>query len=1241
MQLPKDNWSITVSSYHTDGNYVTGTDGTTALSIIDGNAATYWHSNYANGEDTGESTRGLIGIPQWFIVDLGSVQTFDAVGYTPRPNNQNGTCRQYEVYVSETAFDADLAAICTSADVRTKVSSMTNPTLSGTLTINGQTTKRHILTNGTPMTGRYVMFVFKNTGTNFASCGEFDILNKKHYLAVSHDGWSISASSDCEDTAPSGPIACAIDGNTDTYWHSNWKSEMTENDHGFNNNTVPHWFVVNLGSVQDFDAIAYTPRQYSGDDINGTIYKYKVYVQETAFDSDLMTWATSVETKNKVAAMTNPTLEGCFTIPANGSRERRVAVKADGSKMRGQYILFVAEDTQNANSNKHATCAEFDILNEVEPFIPEKGKAYTMKAKDSGLYLNLTKNSSQAVLSAEATPVFFSAEAGGTFRLAITPETYTASRFLNTSNWNATVSSDGKCYWTFEPVEADGSSCYQLSQTDFVNATGKYLGNNAHSEESKVLFVNAPESEAVDWVIEEYTGDLGKRYYTINSYNRGGSLTSVLPGTPALHITATTGSFWMLESQAGGGVKLYNMRHNKYFDFDSKKLTDNGSVFYLLQHEKQEEVDGYALSKTAAITSSSCIDANNNGNPGVGNWSPSASDWQGTTWMVRETNISDIAQLYTPYLDGLTAGENGIGYRTADVEAAKTEIANFGNGSAEWSTVAEKLNALEANAIWPVYSIENCNPSYGAGKTIIDDANGGQPHFKTANTIDNRMLWVIRRNQQDMTTGEYAMTNLHTDLPLRNVAQINVTETSDETQVEGQFLMKLGNDVQHAQNDNSVITTWNNTTTANSASAWKFNYIGTTADLAANAEIYAKGRALRDGITAAENYAGRIGTNLGQYGDMDRSAYNSEVAAIRTQKLDGKTPGTYVDATADIERLATLTSLPINKPKHGQLLRIRSARNNYTDYYLGSKNAENTGKSNDRAEFVSGTDGDNELATIFYLTDNDKLVNLATGYRLNIKDNFLSYNNIVEGAAFDFAAATTGAVGKYNIKFGSRSLYTQNNGETSVFTDAADWGADGAPAQEGYVFTLEEVSRIPASISAAGYATLYAPVSLTVPNEVTAYIAEVNEAQTLATLTPVSEIPAGTGVVLEGSEGPCYFTVSNAEPTKLGLLEGNAATTEYDQNSIYILAMPVNHKVGFYKMTSATNRTVKGGKAYLPAATTQGAPAYLFSFGEQTGIGTIEGLTGGKQEIYTLDGRRVAHPSKGIYIVGGKKVIIR
>jgi hypothetical protein len=81
--------------------------------------------------------------------------------------------------------------------------------------------------------------------------------------------------------------------------------------------------------------------------------------------------------------------------------------------------------------------------------------------------------------------------------------------------------------------------------------------------------------------------------------------------------------------------------------------------------------------------------------------------------------------------------------------------------------------------------------------------------------------------------------------------------------------------------------------------------------------------------------------------------------------------------------------------------------------------------------------------------------------------------------------------------------------------------------------------------------------------------------------------------------------------------------------------------VGFYK-AKAAGANLAAHRAYLSTAATAGAREYLeFAFGETTDITKIENTKQGVEGYYNLNGQRVAQPQKGLYIVNGKKVVIK
>ena len=78
--------------------------------------------------------------------------------------------------------------------------------------------------------------------------------------------------------------------------------------------------------------------------------------------------------------------------------------------------------------------------------------------------------------------------------------------------------------------------------------------------------------------------------------------------------------------------------------------------------------------------------------------------------------------------------------------------------------------------------------------------------------------------------------------------------------------------------------------------------------------------------------------------------------------------------------------------------------------------------------------------------------------------------------------------------------------------------------------------------------------------------------------------------------------------------------------------------MGFHKYTG-TN--IPANKAYLVRDTNSSVNSFNFSYGEANAILTVDEEYSDKPTvIYDLQGRRIDAPSRGIYIINGKKILI-
>jgi len=154
----------------------------------------------------------------------------------------------------------------------------------------------------------------------------------------------------------------------------------------------------------------------------------------------------------------------------------------------------------------------------------------------------------------------------------------------------------------------------------------------------------------------------------------------------------------------------------------------------------------------------------------------------------------------------------------------------------------------------------------------------------------------------------------------------------------------------------------------------------------------------------------------------------------------------------------------------------------------------------------------------------------------------------------------------------------------------------------------------------------------------TAYIVSSIEGG-IINLQAVKKIPAGTGVVVAG-EPKTYNVpvIASADPVVGNLLIG-VTSDHLAEEGDYVLAY-LSEVRGFFP--AEPDVVIPVGKAYLHIGGESDAPSFLPLDNETTGIGALlmnnEKV---KKEIFSLSGQRVSQPKKGIYIIGGRKVVVK
>ena len=191
-------------------------------------------------------------------------------------------------------------------------------------------------------------------------------------------------------------------------------------------------------------------------------------------------------------------------------------------------------------------------------------------------------------------------------------------------------------------------------------------------------------------------------------------------------------------------------------------------------------------------------------------------------------------------------------------------------------------------------------------------------------------------------------------------------------------------------------------------------------------------------------------------------------------------------------------------------------------------------------------------------------------------------------------------------------------------------------------------------INSYGYATLYIDMPVSVPDGTTAYYCTIED--NYAELHPVgSIIPRDMGVIIESAPNTiCTFTYTTNSNNKEGsiveenLLVGFSKDTfvEADGYAYYALNVKDN-QLGFYipqtavdKADAASGLTAKAHKAYLKILAEKNANMFIIHReGDETAIVPVEHIS--DNIIFDLQGRVVISPVSGVYIVGGRKIVIK
>ena len=276
-----------------------------------------------------------------------------------------------------------------------------------------------------------------------------------------------------------------------------------------------------------------------------------------------------------------------------------------------------------------------------------------------------------------------------------------------------------------------------------------------------------------------------------------------------------------------------------------------------------------------------------------------------------------------------------------------------------------------------------------------------------------------------------------------------------------------------------------------------------------------------------------------------------------------------------------------------------------------------------------------------------------------------------------FAIAPTGSVGVMGIQWGQiiRPVTNGNNweidfadynGTTELNANGKVWAIDEAnnadviinftPGETG-TFTI--TNELEFTIGQYGYSTYSNARKYKVVDAAANFVTVSGSEATLVPQEEGAVLPAmtgagkGSGIIISGTAG-AKATIKSANQSddavdsSANLLAGTGDNSyevgtqfaDGDTYTAYILAKPADKDLGFYLLDDS-DRTIAAHKAFLAVSGESQAPFFGFGGNDTTGINSVERGALNIEGCYTLDGRRVEQPTKGLYIINGKKVLVK
>ena len=569
---------------------------------------------------------------------------------------------------------------------------------------------------------------------------------------------------------------------------------------------------------------------------------------------------------------------------------------------------------------------------------------------------------------------------------------------------------------------------------------------------------------------------------------------------------------------------------------------------------------------------------------------------------------------------------------------------NFASGT-KWYTIGHNYSEIANNYIWKYNGTDNVVP-----ETVATDNFAGVTNNHLFCFVGDPYTGFTIYNKAAGTSKNVYSSGQGNQVTMNATAQLFIPSGTDEHAVsDGYFSLK--------PNGSSYYLNWNKSRLA----GW------TSADNGGTCWVIPEGKYYLTYLNSIhlEAPAGAVGTKSGV---ADQSVRGPLVTVM--EGLDGNL--FYLDESMTAVDKAVFKTL-MTGIKNSETITLTDGYYRIQSAYTGYTTPRDMYYSHSNGTIRWSKDVENDVNSVFYLTIGDGTFTMKS-------PNANKYVSATTGTLSESSANVTysqlSGTLQYNLKVGNTDPMHTNGHSDGAGTEGnlVAWGGTANTASAWYII---KASKLPVglhTIDEVAYATLCLPFDVTI-DRANAYTLDQSGEWLVPTQLTDNQVPAGTPVLLR-SDNPATlgetayatfnmgaaFSTDNVNdllgvyvPTDFELTETapNESDVEVSCTSEYFLGV-YNGTVGFYRsgVSSKTTTveevkhyyyTLGANKAYLGNANASRGFAIKWNDDEVTGIRTIDN---GKQSVkngafYDLSGRRVENPQHGLYIVNGKKVVIK